>query len=244
MRSARAALIFLTRLPAGRLQDGDFALAPGWFGLVGLLVGFVQAGAFALGAAIWGAPLGALAAIAAGILITGALHEDGLADTFDGLGGGHDAERALTIMRDSRIGSYGALALGLVLAALALALIALGPAHAPAALIAGAALSRVGLAVMLRHGRYLRAHGAGTGLTGPQGMAGTLASLAAVLLALAIGSAVLGLSVWAGVAGCLLGAGIIWAWAQRRLGGVSGDILGAAQQFGMLGFVLGVGAWP
>lgn len=242
MRGARAAVTFLTRLPAGRLDAGDFAHAPGWFAAVGLLVGGAQAVVFLLASAVWGAPLGAVCGLAAGILLTGALHEDGLADTFDGLGGGASRERALEIMRDSRIGSYGALALALVLAATMLALVQLGPA-APAALVAAATLSRALMAVMLRHGPYARAQGAGAGMTGAQGVTGALATAGAAGVAMLLAALLLGAPALGGVVGLVAGAGVIWLWARRRLGGVTGDILGAAQQMGALGFLLGVLAW-
>lgn len=241
MRGARAAVIFLTRLPAGRAGTEDFARAPGWFAAVGLLVGGVQAVVYLLANALWGPALAALAAIIAGLLLTGALHEDGLADTFDGLGGSPRSERALEIMRDSRIGSFGALALGLVLGASVLALAQLGAGAAPVALIAAAGLSRAAMAVMLRHGPYLRAQGTGTGMTGPQN---GLPIALAVAFALALGFLALDGAVLSGLAGLLAGAGVIWLWSRRRLGGVTGDILGAAQQMGALGFLLGVLAWP
>ena len=94
MRAFRAALTFLTRLPVGRLEAGDFARAPGWFAAAGLVIGAAGAGVWWLAAAIWPPVLAALAAVAAMLLITGALHEDGLADAFDGLGSGRPAERA------------------------------------------------------------------------------------------------------------------------------------------------------
>jgi len=245
MRGARAAVIFLTRLPAGRADTDDFARAPGWFAAIGLLIGAGQAAVYLLASGLWGAPLAALSAVVAGVLLTGALHEDGLADTFDGLGGGDSAERALDIMRDSRIGSYGALALGFVLGATTLALTQLGAGSAPAALIAAAALTRAGMAVMLRHGRYRRAQGTGTGMTGPQGVAGALATAAAVAVALVLAFVMLGgAAVLSGLAGLVIGSGLVWLWARRRLGGVTGDILGAAQQLGALGFLLGVLACP
>lgn len=244
MRGARAAMIFLTRLPAGSAEADDFSRAPGWFAAVGLLTGAMQGAVYLIASGLWGASLAALAAVAAGLLLTGALHEDGLADTFDGLGGGASAERALDIMRDSRIGSYGALALGLVLAATTLALIQLGPGATPAALVAAAALSRAFMAVMLRHGNYRRAQGTGTGMTGPQGATGALATAAAVALSLVLAVVMLGGAVLGGLVGLFIGSGLIWLWARHRLGGVTGDTLGAAQQMGVLGFLLGVLAWP
>lgn len=243
MRGARAALIFLTRIPAGRAGAEDFARAPGWFAAVGLLVGAVQGVVFLLASGLWGAALAALAAVVAGLVLTGALHEDGLADTFDGLGGGASADRSLEIMRDSRIGSFGALALGMVLGATLLALAQLGAQAAPAALVGAAALSRAAVAVILRHGPYLRAQGTGTGMTGPQGAEGALATIIAAAVALLLASVMLGGAVLGGLAGLVIGAGLIWLWARRRLGGVTGDILGAAQQLGALGFLLGVLAW-
>ena len=242
MRGARAALTFLTRLPAGTLAAEDFAAAPGWFAAVGLLIGAVQAAVFALAAPVWGPALAALAALGAGIAMTGALHEDGLADTCDGLGPRVPADRALEIMRDPRIGAFGALGLGLVLAAGAMTLARLGPA-APAALIAGQALSRAAMTGLLRAGPYLRAQGAGAGMTGRLGPAGLAATGAAVAAALVLSGAGHGAAVLAGLAGLAIGAGAVWVWARSRLGGVTGDILGAAQQAGCLGFWLGVLGW-
>ena len=248
MRSARAAVIFLTRLPAGRAEAADFARAPGWFAVVGLLVGAIQGLGFWLAAGLWGVPLAVLAALALGLLVTGALHEDGLADTFDGLGSGRPAERALEIMRDSRIGAFGALALLLVLSAQALALAGLAAAGglvvAVTALMAGQGLSRALITLMLRHGPYLRAQGSGSGMTGPLGAEGCLALMLGTGGALGLAFCGLGAGgMLAGLVGLVLGAGVIWLWAWRRLGGVSGDILGAAQQLGLLGFWLGMLAW-
>lgn len=239
---ARAALTFLTRLPGGPLSASDFAAAPGWFAAVGLLVGTVQAVVFLLALQLWGAPLAAVAALAAGILLTGALHEDGLADTCDGLGPRVPRERALEIMRDSRIGTFGALGLGLVLGAGVLVLASLGPA-APAALIAGQALSRAVMTSLLLRGPYLRPQGLGIGMTGPMAAGGLAATGIAVAVALALSAQAHGAAVVGGLTGLLLGAGAVWAVARRRLGGVTGDILGAAQQAGLLGFWLGVLAW-
>lgn len=236
MRGARAALAFLTRLPAGRLDSADFARAPGWFAAIGLLIGGFQAVVFAGAAMLWPPGLAALVAVAAGLMITGALHEDGLADMVDGLGSGRPAERALEIMRDSRIGSFGALALGLALAARVMSLAALGPL-APATLCAAGGLSRGAMALMLRAGPYLRPRGAGSGMTGPL-RTGALAGAAlgaALLVWWSAGWAVIG-----GLAGLALGAGAARGWAMHRLGGVTGDVLGAAQVLGEIGFLMGV----
>lgn len=244
LRGLRAAAAVLTRVPAGRLDAADFVAAPGWFAAVGLGLGAAQAAAFAGAAAVWGPGLAALAALGVGLLLTGALHEDGLADTADALGAPRSPARALEILRDSRIGSFGALALGLTLGAQALALAALGPAGAPAALVAAAALSRLAAALVLRRGPYLRASGAASGMTGGWGAAAVAAAALAGLGAMGLGWAGLGPAVWAALAGLAVAAAAVAAWARHRLGGITGDVLGAVQQAGFTGFLLGALAWP
>lgn len=239
MRGARAALTFLTRLPAGRLEADDFARAPAWFSAIGVVIGASLALVFLAASALWPPVIAAIVTVSTGLLITGGLHEDGLADLFDGLGSGHPKDRALEIMRDSRIGSFGALALGLALAARVTGLAALGP-MAPVALIAGQGASRAVMAVLLRTGPYLRSSGAGSGMTGAFGAAGLCVMAAAVVLSLAL---VGFYSVWAmfgGVAGMILGAGVVRYWAMKRLGGLTGDAFGAAQVIADIGFLLGV----
>jgi len=239
----RAALAVLTRVPSGRLATADLALAPGWFAAVGLGIGLAQAGAWWAAGALWGPWPGALAALAAGILLTGALHEDGLADTADALGARRTPERALEILRDSRIGTFGALALGLVLATQAAALAGLGAA-AGAALVAAAGLSRLAMAGVLWRGPYLRASGAATGLTGAWPASARAAAGLAGALALGVAGVGLGPgAALAGVAGLVLAAGAVAVWARARLGGITGDVLGAVQQAGLTGCLLGALAW-
>lgn len=243
MRGARAALVVLTRVPGGALMGADFARAPGWFAAIGLGVGAAQALALAGAGAVWGPVLGALAALALGVLLTGALHEDGLADVADALGARRTPARALEILKDSRIGAYGALALVLVLGAQAAALAGLGAAGAWA-LVLAATLSRGAAAEALRRGPYLRAGGAASGMTGRW----TRGDWAAQSLGLGAGTAVAGAALGGGaaLAGVALGAlaaGLTAAWARARLGGVTGDVLGAVQQAGFTGVLLGVLAW-
>ena len=141
------AVQFLTRIPTPQLNGFD----PSWitqsaryFPLVGQIVGAISALALFGAAQIWTPWIAALLAISLGVVITGGFHEDGLADTADGLGGLTRARR-LEIMKDSRLGSYGALALGLTLAlrvAALAALTALSPALAALALFAAHGLGR------------------------------------------------------------------------------------------------------
>ena len=224
-----AGLGLLTRLPVGWLVPPSAPYRPGracWtYPLAGLLVGGAVA-LVRLGAGRLGLPplLGAAWAVGAGVLLTGALHEDGLADTADGLGGGATRERRLEIMRDSRIGSYGALALALALGIRILAVGSLPAGHATAALLASGALSRGAMLPLLGLLPPARADGLGRSVGRPPGAALGLG------LALALGLALLLLPTRRALAtiACTLAVSLgTTALARRRLGGHTGDVLGA-----------------
>ena len=174
-------------------------------------------------------------------LLTGALHEDGLADTADGIGGGRSAERALEIMRDSRIGAFGVLALLLATAAKILALGALPLWVGCAALIAAHGLSRWSIVLVIATARYVRESGTASPVAGAvapatHAVAGAaaLACLVPVALAAAPAAAV-GM-----LAGLALGHVAVRAAYQRRIGGYTGDCLGATQQVSEIGAYLGL----
>lgn len=232
------AIVFLTRIPIPwQVPDLDARLprCTPWFPLVGVLVGAMGALAWWLGASAGNALIGAIAAVAATALVTGAFHEDGLADTFDGLGGSPDRERALTIMKDSRIGAFGTVALVLVLLARIGALLSLGGA-AMAALIGAHALARLSSLPLIRWLPYARADG-GTGKpfaggVGDMGLTAAVAATALLTLVLWGPSAVV---VWLVVA---LLVGVTGWWYYRRLGGITGDTLGATNQVVELGCYL------
>lgn len=236
------ALVWLSRLPVGRwLPDPPPALAASvWaFPLAGAVIGALGAGAYAL-ATLAGLPqvLAAIVAVGAQILITGGLHEDGLADFADGLGGADVAQR-LQIMRDSRIGSHGALALGLVCALRIAALAALPFAAAIAALIVSAVLSRAGLVVALNLMPPARRDGLGR-----QGGRPGRGQVGAALI-LAMSCAVVSLSICSMTSMNLIPglmaliSAQLWLGflAQHRLGGQTGDVLGALQQVGEAAFL-------
>jgi adenosylcobinamide-GDP ribazoletransferase len=238
------AVQFLTRLPTGDpgFTPARMAASPRYYPLVGALVGALGALVLlAAGAALpW--PVAVLASTAATVALTGALHEDGLADTFDGLGGA-TRERSLAIMRDSRLGSFGALALGLTLAAKVAALAALPAALAAAALVAGHGASRLSSVAVVATSRYLRPAGA-AGFTAEGIGAGGLALAAATgglcLLGLA---AVAGLAAAGAALGLVAGHALARVSFERRLRGYTGDCLGAVQQLSELGLYLGLVAW-
>ena len=230
LRELVAAAMLLTRLPAWRLAPGplpDPARCVWAYPVVGAAVGGIGAGVYCAGAEIGLPPaLSALWPLVALIWVTGALHEDGLGDTADGFGGGHSRERKLEIMRDSRIGTYGALALVMSVAIRGAGIAALArPLPVATALIAAGALGRGGILVMLLILRPAR----------PDGLGATLrehdpARLAAgLILATAAPSALLPWRTALGaISASALAAAALAVLARRQVGGYSGDVLGAS----------------
>jgi adenosylcobinamide-GDP ribazoletransferase len=225
------ALGLLTRIPvppAADFEPGRLARASRYYPLVGQLVGVFSALVYLAAVQLLPTVMAALLAVAAGTLITGALHEDGLADTADGLGGGRDRDQRLAIMKDSRIGTYGALALGLTTALKVAALAGLPPALAPAALVAGHGIARAANVIAMRL-PYAGAPGGGK-----LELAGHAPTLGETALAMALAAWPLLFLPIAGWAAGLLAAAcvaVLLALAARRLiGGWTGDVLGAIEQ--------------
>lgn len=227
-RSAAAALAFLTIVPTGRSSPEDMARGAAFFPVVGAGLG-AAVGAVAVGLA---GPLPSLAAatvaLALGTLLTGGLHLDALADTADALGAGSPS-RALEVMRDPRIGSFGAAALTLDLLAKASALAALAADwEAVLAALAAAAAARAtapALGVVLPPAR---ADGSGALLTRGRPAAAAIAIAIGVIAAIAATGWV-GLAILATVAAVAVAVGLV---ASVRFGGVTGDVLGCAIELG------------
>lgn len=224
---ARLALMLLTRLPVGRLADPAPTLAQAQWAYppVGLVVGALGwaalQGALALGLDALAAALCALAAMA---LFTGGLHHDGLADFADAMSGGRDKAHRLAIMRDSRIGSHGALALMLALALGAAALGALGDALTLAAALLVSVASRLAMLGALVFLPPAREDGLGHGAAAASRLSLLPGALLVAGLAAAAGRAA---PVALGAIG--LAALAIALQARRRVGGQTGDVLGAVQ---------------
>lgn len=217
----------LTRLPLP--QPATFRGASGaWcWPLVGLAVSALSAGAAGVALAFGlTAGVAAAVALAASALATGALHEDGLSDTADGLFGGWTRERRLEIMKDSRVGSYGVLALLLVTLARWSAVAALMDGGHFAALLAAGAMSRApmgGLMAFLPNAR-------GSGLSHGTGAPSRRVALAGAGLAVGLGLLLAGGAV-VGIVLSALAVTVALGWlAKRKIGGQTGDILGASQQ--------------
>lgn len=227
----RIAFGLLTRIPvehgAGWPSDG-LARAAWAFPLVGASVGLAAAIVAALGAWIGLPPsLAALAAVAGMVALTGALHEDGLADTADALGTPRDRARALAIMRDSRIGTFGALALGLTTAARVGALAALPSAAVLPALVGACSLSRLAMVWLMIALPAARADGLAASAGRPNAGRGVAAGAIGVAAALAAGGLA---NTMAQLALTVLLTWLLRAWFRQRLGGHTGDTLGATQQ--------------
>src|SRR5271169_487892 len=238
-----AAVAFLTRIPVGPQPGGDWRLADSaWaFPLVGAGIGavaaFVLLVAQLIGLGDW---LSALLAVLAGLLLTGAIHEDGLADTADGAFGGHDRDRKLAIMRDSRHGTFGVLAIVLSVGLRAAALAQIGEAvHAGLALVAAHAASRAVLPAAMSLLPPARDDGLGATAGRPR----TAAVFTAAAIAVVIGLTSLG--PLRGAVALGLAAAAVYAaaaFARRQVGGYTGDVLGAFQQIAEIVMLLAAAA--
>lgn len=242
------ALRFMTIVPvptsnAGHQSDW-LSRCVKYFPMVGIGIGLASAAALLFANAIWGPIVAALLAMATSIVMTGALHEDGLSDTADAFGGGWTVEKRLVIMKDSRIGTYGAIALGLSIALRVAALAELPVWAGATALVASHAAARITPAFVIARMAYM---GDVTAMkvtyaqspVRPDEFWFALIVVAIATLPLAfisIRSVGLGL-----LLGAVLGAALA-AWSRRLIGGYTGDVLGAIEQVFEIGFLLGVAA--
>ncbi|MDO8961845.1 MAG: adenosylcobinamide-GDP ribazoletransferase [Methylophilus sp.] len=250
------ALGFFTRIPVADFpdfKDTELNHAAKYFPLVGVLVGLVAALVFYFSSLVLPQSIAVLLSMAATIYLTGAFHEDGLADSADGLGGGLDRERILTIMQDSRLGTYGAIALFLMLFAKFQTLQVMNPFVIPLALICGHALSRLAAVWVMRKLTYVRFEGKSKPIATTIPTVDIIVShvfgLAPYMVIISL--LVLSQHAWQVIVLFVLLTGlpvlcVWWWWArkiQRWLGGYTGDTLGAMQQISELAFYLGVLAW-
>ena len=239
-------LQFLTRIPVrsdGHYSELRMAEIPRYFPLVGALIGAVGGAVFFVAHELLGLGSAVLVSVAATMALTGAFHEDGLADTFDGVGGGMIKSKALEIMRDSRLGTYGTLAVVVALL-LKIALLAELPArHIPTALILGHALSRLSSVLVLIRGRYVRDEGAGKPVA--QGLSAKsiwVAMITAVAVTLLTWLFVGGVPVIVAIGAMLVAHGLLRLWVEQKIGGYTGDTLGSIQQVSELGCYAGLAA--
>ncbi len=231
MRRFRNALAFLTRLPGGAHPDSGSQIADcvPYFGVIGVVVGAIG------GAVFWGASelstpaIAAVLALTATALVTGGFHEDGLADTFDALAGGWDRDQRLKILKDSRHGTFGVLSLVLVSLLKFAALSSLDAQTGALALVAAHSAGRAGAVGLM--GVAPTAQEVGLGADYSRQLPKRLAMLGVVVGLVVLGAIYME---WAPVfaAAIALGVGLLAWWSHRKIGGVTGDILGAAEQIG------------
>jgi len=226
------ALTFLTKLPwpwRGPADEAALARSMFWFPWVGALLGVIFWGAWAGLHRVLPTPAAAAVLLTLTVWVTGGLHLDGLADTADGLGGGHTPETALRIMKDSRVGAFGviSLILGLVLK-FSLFLSLAGQTCGAEALLLFPVISRWSMVLLAYLSPYARAEG---GL----GQAMTLGVSPRVLMGASLSAGGLSLLILGapGLVLCVIAAALVWLgrlYFQRRLGGITGDILGATNE--------------
>jgi adenosylcobinamide-GDP ribazoletransferase len=240
------ALQFFTRVPVPAWvgwSPAQLNASARHFPTVGWLVGAVCGGVLLASLQLWNAPVAVLLSMAAGVLLTGAFHEDGFADSCDGFGGGHTPEQVLAIMKDSRVGSYATVGVVLVLGLkfqLLLGLLAGTPAPLTvlAALVASHAVSRLAALGVMAQLDYVRDDASSKSKPIAQGIsAGPM--LFATVVAL-LPCALLGWSAVPAAVGALLTSLLAARYFKRRLGGYVGDALGATQQVAELLFLLGL----
>lgn len=244
-----AALMFFTRLPWWRLRTVDtacFKHVVDYWPFAGWLTGGAMALAFALGAQVLPVTVAALLAVAVRIVLTGALHEDGLADFCDGFGGNNSRERTLAIMKDSHTGTYGVLGLTVYTGLLTAALTALPPVHAPLLVFAADVYGKAVSSLLIQQLPYARRETeakAGVVYEKPKGRRAALHAgrcLLALLPAAAwYAAAPVGLAVWTLLVPVAAELGLA-AWMKRRIGGYTGDCCGATFLLCELSFYLAI----
>lgn len=237
LRSLAVAVGFLTRVPIelGDVREADLGRSLAWFPTVGLMLGVMFAGAELVMSGLGSPALVALGLVALGVGLTGGLHLDGVADVFDGLGGGRgNRQRILEIMRDSRIGAHGAAAVVLVLLAKVFAIVEIERAGMTWALIVFPAAARWAACALVICFPYARKEGLGKSFNGhARGtylVAATCTMVAIVVLA--------GTSAIVPTLASLGVALLLAMHLQRRLGGLTGDVYGAAIELAEVAFLV------
>lgn len=232
------ALFFYSRIPAGKINYSEENLTKAfrYFPLVGIIVGAIGGGIFLLSRWIFPVSVALVISVAVMVLVTGALHEDGLSDFFDGFGGGRDKERILAIMKESTIGAYGVIALILLFVSKLTLLLSINPSHIITVLIASHASSRMMPIFLINSSHYAR--------TGESKAMHTRRRTDKVtfVIALIFGLLPLVFISWKIILVVIpvyaMIVMVLKKYTERKIGGFTGDVLGALQQFSELAFYL------
>lgn len=226
LHNFRVAVAFLTRIPMSHGERVRLDRVARWFPVVGTLIGFATSAVLLVAREVFGSSVGSAIAVLFSVLVTGGFHQDGLADSADGLVGGWTPEQRLEILKDSRHGTYGVLALVLQVTIQVLAIAELPLASALGAVFVAHVIGRSTAVSVMRAGRGLAG---GMGAAYVDGVTrrdvGVAVTISMVISVVATG--------WHGVlvvvvAYCL--GRIFVAYAIRRIGGIVGDVLGATEQ--------------
>ncbi|MDY9920184.1 MAG: adenosylcobinamide-GDP ribazoletransferase [Proteiniphilum sp.] len=232
------ALFFYSRIPAGKINYSEENLTKAfrYFPLIGIIVGAIGGGIFLLSRWIFPVPVALVISVAVMVIVTGALHEDGLSDFFDGFGGGRDKERILAIMKESTIGAYGVIALILLFVSKLTLLLSINPSHIITVLIASHASSRMMPIFLINSSHYAR--------TGESKAMHTRRRTDKVtfVIALIFGLLPLVFISWKIILVVIpvyaMIVMVLKKYTERKIGGFTGDVLGALQQFSELAFYL------
>ena len=251
------ALGFFTRIPMPSyvdFEEAELNHSVKYFPLIGIIVGLVGAAFFYLASLIFPQSLAVLVSMASTIYLTGAFHEDGLADSADGIGGGWQREQILTIMQDSRLGTYGTLALFFALITKYQLLVAMNVDMVLLGLICGHVLSRLSAVWLMRALPYVKFSGKSKPLatsisTRDLWVANSFGLLPFLLFVWLMFVATFGnwMTVVLYVLLVFLAVGTAWWWwhrmLKRKLGGYTGDTLGAMQQMAEIAFYFACLVW-
>lgn len=229
----RAAFVFLSRIPLGGFpyRDADWRWAAAHFPLVGIVVGGVSAAVYASVSAL-GASTAATLALLTSVVLTGAFHEDGLADSADALGGTHSGKGLFEILKDSRIGTYGAVAL---FASLSLRVVTIAELDNPYAIVLAACIARTPPVAMIASLPYVTAAGAKGRLLTTGGWLQAVVALlwpAALIVGLLAVGKVSASHALAALVSPFAMALLLGLWFRSRASGITGDFLGATEQVG------------
>ncbi len=243
------AIQFLTRLPVPAnwaYTPERFQASVRYYPLVGAMVGAIGAVTLVVALQTFNPLVAILMSMGVTLLATGAFHEDGLADVFDGVGGGQTRERKLEIMKDSRIGTYGAVALLIVLSLkwATLTTLAFDVKVVAAILIAGHCVSRLSALMVIATSEYAREEGKSKPVAVGVSSVGIVFGFATTgaIVAGAMWGAGAQMVLW-GLVGVVVGHVLMRILYSRAIGGYTGDCLGGVQQFSEIGFYLGAAAW-
>lgn len=237
MKSLFLMIQFLTRIPIPvtiPCESEDFAKGPPWFPMVGWIIGVILGGAALLLNPLGEPWMTAILLVILEALITGGLHLDGLADSFDGLYSNRDRERILEIMKDSRIGSNGVLVLIGLLGLKFVVLASIPAAQLPVAVLVMPAAARLNMTIASFLSRPARPQGMGNLFIGQVKPSGLLMAAAILFIPLGFLGQLQNPAIW----GTLLVGFLFVRQAEKILGGITGDILGALCEISGLAFVL------